>query len=279
MIILKSNGGQLCNKIWSYASIITYSLKYNTTVYILDFDEYVTFFEDLKFLPHVHFVTNSLFKKAIRFFYKYYSYLFPYKSFSYSENNTGVFMCNGWDFRSQIEILKENKDCVIKLFSPKDELINSILDCIIRLKQKKTIVGVHIRRGDYKTHLNGMYFFDDLFYQKRMFELNDVLKVHSSREIVFLICSDEVIDIHLFAGLECFQMENAIQVQDLFSLSQCDYIIGPPSTFSMWASFVGQVPLLILSSKHQIVELNQFKIIAAVDRFEDGTSFEHSFVV
>jgi hypothetical protein len=31
---------------------------------------------------------------------------------------------------------------------------------------------------------------------------------------------------------------------DLYSLARCDYVFGPPSTYSQWASFYGNKPLL-----------------------------------
>jgi len=29
----------------------------------------------------------------------------------------------------------------------------------------------------------------------------------------------------------------------IFSFAKCDYIVGPPSTFTSWASFYGDVPV------------------------------------
>ena len=35
-------------------------------------------------------------------------------------------------------------------------------------------------------------------------------------------------------------------VGDLFALAGCDRVIGPPSTFSQWAAFFGDVPICFL---------------------------------
>ena len=47
-------------------------------------------------------------------------------------------------------------------------------------------------------------------------------------------------------------------VSALHAMSLCDYIIGPPSTFSGWASFMGRVPRLQLKSRDQAVRLEDF---------------------
>jgi hypothetical protein len=54
--------------------------------------------------------------------------------------------------------------------------------------------------------------------------------------------------------------------------------MGPPSTFSMWASFYGNVPLRILKYKEEKINLGEFKIISAVDIFSDESRFEHVII-
>jgi hypothetical protein len=49
-------------------------------------------------------------------------------------------------------------------------------------------------------------------------------------------------------------------VVDLYSLAGCDYILGPPSTFSQWASFYGNKPMLHLSGGDQKIELEKFQV-------------------
>jgi hypothetical protein len=49
-------------------------------------------------------------------------------------------------------------------------------------------------------------------------------------------------------------------VGDLYALAQCDYIFGPVSTFSQWASFYGNKPLLHLENHEAQVEREQFRV-------------------
>ena len=46
--------------------------------------------------------------------------------------------------------------------------------------------------------------------------------------------------------------------RDQWLMSQCDYLVGPPSTFTTWASFMGKVPLLHIMGKDQKVQLCDF---------------------
>ena len=39
-----------------------------------------------------------------------------------------------------------------------------------------------------------------------------------------------------------------------------NYILGPPSTFSQWASFYGNKPMLHLSGRDQKIELEKFQV-------------------
>ena len=49
-------------------------------------------------------------------------------------------------------------------------------------------------------------------------------------------------------------------VHDLHTLAACDYLIGPPSTFSQWASFSGNTPLLHLEGVGEHVDLERFHV-------------------
>ena len=57
---------------------------------------------------------------------------------------------------------------------------------------------------------------------------------------------------------------------DLYALSRCDYIIGPPSTFSQWASYYGHVPLRFLRWKGDEISMSEFLPFIYLDRSEKG---------
>lgn len=98
------------------------------------------------------------------------------------------------------------------------------------------VVGLHIRRGDYARWNEGYYFWPAGIYA----EIVDRLSALPSRPAV-LACSDDpaVLD----------ELGDRIvrgpgePLADLWALSLCDVIVGPPSTFSGWAAFQGGVPM------------------------------------
>lgn len=46
---------------------------------------------------------------------------------------------------------------------------------------------------------------------------------------------------------------------DHFLMSKCDYLIGPPSTFTMWASYIGKVKYYHIENDSGEIRLSDFK--------------------
>ena len=95
------------------------------------------------------------------------------------------------------------------------------------------LVGVHIRQADYRTWKNGIHFYETERYAQWM---RDIAESNPLKRVVFLICASNHIDESLFSGVT-FVKGPGFPAGDLHSLSLCDKIIGPPSTFSGWASY------------------------------------------
>jgi hypothetical protein len=100
------------------------------------------------------------------------------------------------------------------------------------------LVGVHIRHGDYVTFCNGIMFYTFAEYAQLM---QIVRGLFPEKRVSFLVCSNATLPMDEFAGLRVHVGPGHF-VGDLYALASCDYIMGPPSTFSEWASFYGQVP-------------------------------------
>jgi hypothetical protein len=49
-------------------------------------------------------------------------------------------------------------------------------------------------------------------------------------------------------------------VGDLYALARCDYIMGPPSTYTQWASFYGNRPMLSLDGGDQRIDRDKFQV-------------------
>lgn len=150
----------------------------------------------------------------------------------------------GWLFRSD-RLFKKHEVAIRKFFTPEAALQHR-LDAFFEhtfSNPEETIIGVHIRRGDYKTFENGKYFYAIEDYSKIIQYLAVVFK---DRNPHFLVCSNEKI----VFGPELSHLKITSgpdhELLDLYALSRCHYIAGPPSTYSMWASFYGSKPLYMI---------------------------------
>ncbi len=126
------------------------------------------------------------------------------------------------------------------------------------------LVGVHLRRGDYAGWQGGAFYYDNATYARVMRELRALFPAAS--RVRFLLFSNEPIAASDFAEFDTGRSTNH-PLEDLYAMAGCDYILGPLSSYSMWASFFGQVPLCHLHRRDQPVRsLREFVV------FEDQES-------
>jgi hypothetical protein len=113
-------------------------------------------------------------------------------------------------------------------------------------KDHDLLVGIHIRGGDFKQFEGGKWFYTPEQYYEKMKELA-MLERFRDKKIAFVICTNEK-NVSL-PSAENFTVYNEERhfIEDIYLLSRCDYIIGPPSTFSIWASFYGSTPLYMIT--------------------------------
>lgn len=287
MIILRDKPGQLCNRLWAYSFFIAYGLKNDVKVYIPNFKEYESLFENLEQFPKISFQLskNKTLEKLIRlgiltiylfekiklgFLFRIFNVHFPPRILLNNQFCKGksIVYINSWKQEKNVDAIEKYKPEIIGLFTPKkvfrdrsDALIADLRSCF------DILVGVHIRRGDYSTFKNGIYYYDDKVYQKYMMRIKSQL---AGKKVAFFISSNSTINYSAYEGLQMHQLENAEGIEDLYALSKCDYIMGPPSTFSMWASFSGSVPLKILESDDDRFTIEDFSVIRYQNCFENG---------
>ncbi len=107
------------------------------------------------------------------------------------------------------------------------------------------VVGVHVRHGDYLTFCDGIMYYTTAEYGDLM---RQVLELFPGQRVSFLVCSNGDATASDFHGLRV-TMGPGHAVADLYAMAACDYLIGPPSTFSEWASFYGNVPRYVHRAK------------------------------
>lgn len=168
----------------------------------------------------------------------------------------------GWLFRDY-KNAEKHYQTIKKYFEPLDIYLHNINNFIANLKnQYDKLIGIHIRRGDYRNFENGKFYYEDEVYINYINQLKNLFKNYN---IIFILFSNEKNDTEPYKK-EGLNITNGYGdfIEDLYSLSKCDYIIGPPSTYSLWASYYGKVPHRFINSKNEKLKIEDFKIITTL---------------
>ena len=167
-----------------------------------------------------------------------------------------VVFIHGWRFRAPVW-LQRHAGAIRDYFRPIPQFEDASREAVDRLRrQSDVVVGVHIRLGDNWKWKGGKYYFPVSDYVRWMGEIEKQLP---ERRVSFLICSDEPRNPEEFPG-RIVGMGPGSAVGDLYALARCDYLFGPLSTFTQWASFYGKTPMLHLESRDAPIDLSQFQV-------------------
>lgn len=162
----------------------------------------------------------------------------------------------GWRFRAP-GCLQRQADKVRAYFQPVEAHALASRRAVEDLRRQADIViGVHVRHGDYCRWKGGKFWFSAERYAAWMRELAG--QFPGSR-VAFLVCSDETRNAAEFPGL-VVGFGPGVPIEDLYALAGCDYIFGPLSTFSQWASFQGNKPLWHPRDIDAPAVLSQFEV-------------------
>lgn len=175
----------------------------------------------------------------------------------------------GWPFYNP-DSLEKHRERVVEFFRPKDEFVynaNAFWDKYA--SPYEYVIAVHVRRKDYKEYLNGKYYYDNEVYVNAM---NHMCELLPDKKLLFIIFSDEISEIEQFKSEKydiVISKNNA--VVDLTIMSKCNYIIAPPSSFSGWASFSGNVPIFrIAERKEPKFSLDDFGVCWISDQYKEN---------
>ena len=155
------------------------------------------------------------------------------------------------------DCLQRHAENIRAYFKPTEEYERSACQAVERLRQAAdVVVGVHIRHGDYAGWKGGQCFFPASAYATWM---RGLAEQFPGCKVAFLVCSDAQPNANEFPGLSV-EFGAGSPVGDMYALAKCDYVFGPASTFSQWASFYGNKPLLHLQDRHGEVERARFRV-------------------
>lgn len=166
---------------------------------------------------------------------------------------------DGWNFRFP-ELFLKNEEEIKRLFAFKSIVVERMNRFILQRTQEVDIrLAVHIRRGDYKNWMGGKYYFDDAVYIEH---IRQFLNCYPDKKIAVFICTnDPALNVDTYQralGISSVYLSKGNEAEDLFLLSQCNYIIGVKSTFSLVASFYNNSPLYWIPDKDTPLQMSGF---------------------
>lgn len=144
------------------------------------------------------------------------------------------------------------------LFSPfkneqafiKQELIKIINPFHLEKVNKFNVnsIGIHIRMGDFKDPGNEQILRDGAWnYRLPMkWYLNIIAKLREQTNLpiyVFSDTNDEDLQ-EILQSTNCTRASFGSAISDMIALSKCKVLVSSASTFSMWSSFLGQMPTI-----------------------------------
>ncbi|HBG05921.1 MAG: hypothetical protein A2075_04065 [Geobacteraceae bacterium GWC2_58_44] len=299
LVVVAHPSGRLCNRLWLFANFIGNSCEYGYDLANIAFYEYAEHFENLKddlfcrFPPRPGTTSGRYLRRLLFELVRW-----PLRAFStirlvstpvhshvdirryrgaerafdlrgvewLSALRKRVVFVEGLEFRDWESLVKYRRE-ILEFLAPKTSYVGAAMMLVgkARAGTECVLCGIHMRRGDYKRHKSGLWFYSIEQYAAKMREVQELFG--SPKPVRFLVCSDESLHQDAFQGLPV-AFGSGRFMEELLALSQCDMILGPPSSFSAWASFYGDVPLRFL---FDLAPLTPDSFIPVVERLRRRT--------
>lgn len=277
-IIILETSGRLANQLWHFAAVYAFCLEQGFTAENRAFFRYCRYFGITVpgqffgwiFGKFYYWHGNVKLAKLMYLFYAKFVKIFNYRHIvndggrefllpptlnlvteqnkilnSLKTDGATWYFC-GWLFRNPAGLEKYH-DEICNYLKPLDSYLVPVREKMAKIRSAhKFIVGVHIRQGDYKTWDGGKYFYTFVEVRKILDDYIIQQKKFKSDDIAFVICSDEIVDLDAFGGLNIYRGHGG-EVEDLHTLAESDLIIGSTSTYGAWAAYYGKVPFVRFS--------------------------------
>jgi len=241
---------QMCNNLLQYAHVYAWGREHGRKVISMRFSYKYQYF---------HICHTSLTGFGWYLFAKYMAAigLLPTASFKHSDCDREALeqkmlrhkhiVVSGWNVRFYDLFLKYRQE-ICALFAIDESYTTPVKQQMQEAEQGASAdilrLGVHIRRGDYAQWKSGAYYYDNATYAAF---IRRFAQLHAGKDIhVYLSTNDEEVTAEKFQQLcptvHIHHLQGSAP-SDLFMLSECDYLIGPPSTFSLVAAMYRDLPL------------------------------------
>ena len=272
MRIICDAPGQTCNRLWTYVTSVAQCIAEKKKMVIIFFDWTIEDFPNLLHCPFIFFpLWHKWYMERGNGWNNYKGLTWKITHNKIWDNVFRFFGCRkGWDTMNDTRYLKKTKKELQYIFRPKNEIYQKAETLIHNIKKEANIIiGVHIRHGDYKVFFGGRFYYTLEDYHHFMLRIKNS---YPDKTVAFFISSNEAFSTEIFTDCKCYRFgkEPSGDILDLYTLSLCDRIVGPWSTYSRWASFIGEVPLCCIKDKNQSFTEKSFSIITDFYHFENG---------
>lgn len=272
MIILMNKDCQMSNRLLLAAHCIASGIEYNQDVFLATFGDMAEKYEcclDTNSISVRVGNENEILGKMLRKFRNYmrvykpskvreYSYNLPQINLKIKKNANKNHYIFNWYYRNYDALIKHQEE-IRSYFKLKDSFGQDAERLYKSLRTRADcLVAVHIRHGDYATWNQGKFFYSVEQYLQWM----EQLKVSLNKKGLsphFIIFSNAVITDDIIKR-DDITISTLSAVGDQYLMGKCNYIMGPPSTFSWWAAFIGNKEYCVLKNENQIVGVESFSL-------------------
>ena len=258
-MIFARDKSQMCNNLLQYAHVYAWGREHDRKVISMRFSYKYQFF-------HICHTDLTGFGWYLLAKYMAALHLLPTASFKHRDCDREALerkmlrhrhiVVSGW-FARWYDLFLKYRSEICELFTIYPEITNPVKAKMQEAEYAETKsakaevlrLGVHIRRGDYAEWRDGQFFYDDEIYAAH---INKFATMHPDKRLhVYLSTNDPSVTQEKYQAL-CPQVTvhhlRGNAPEDLFMLSECDYLIGPPSTFSLVAAMYRDIPLYRIDS-------------------------------
>ncbi len=277
----------MCNNLLQFAHVYAWAREHGRSVMSMRFSYKYPYFR----ISHSSFVSFPLYLLA-----KYGAALrlLPTASFKHADCDVAALekkmlshrhiVVSGW-YARWYDLFLKYRDEICDLFTIDAQYTQRVTEWMEEQEkagetsEKPIRLGVHIRRGDYAKWLGGRYYYSDEVYADFIQRFITLMAGH--RVEIYIAGNDPNLNLsslnpqpssltpHPSSNSSLFTLHSSLfalhllrgnAVEDLFMLSQCDYLIGPPSTYSLVAAMYRDLPLCRMDMvTHQSLTLDDFK--------------------
>ncbi len=259
-MIFVTDKGRLGNNIFQYGQLYAWGREHGRTTMSMRFAH---MYPDFK-IAHTRY-HNPIVYIAVKLAAKL--HIIPTVNFDGSDNHQietlqahKHILATGWIVRFQDLFEKYRKE-ITDLFDFSDKVKNAVEKRMSGDAPGTIRLGVHVRRGDYATWMGGKFFFNDTQFIN---VIQQTIRLHPNKQVVVYICSnDPKLDQEKFRRelpmASAVYFPGGSPAEDLCLLSNCDYIMGPPSSFTLIASMYHDSPLFWMVGTNCQVQQDSFR--------------------